>query len=181
MILPHYEIMRLIEAGYIENALPEHVNGTSLDVTLGDEILVEDYAATPAKRYVRLSQREALSVCRMKIPKSGHHMRPGAFILACTQQVFNLPADISAEYKLKSSLARIGLDHMLAGWCDPGWCGSTLTLELKNETQWHTLIIETGVRIGQVVFHRHEPVSPAFNYAFRGRYNGDKTVEGAKK
>ena len=181
MVLNHNDIMRLIERGVIEGALLEHVNGTSLDLTLGDEILIEDYAATPSKRFVRLSQRESLSVCRMKIPVGGFHMKPGKCVLAHTQQVFHLPADISGEYKLKSSLGRIFLDHMLAGWCDPTWNNSTLTLELKNECQYHTLIIETGVRIGQIVFHRHDPVSPEFSYATKGRYNGDKSVQGAKK
>ena len=36
---------------------------------------------------------------------------------------FNLPNDISCQFVLKSSRAQSGLNHLLAGWCDPGWHG----------------------------------------------------------
>jgi dCTP deaminase len=106
---------------------------------------------------------------------------PGEFILASTHELFNLPNYISASYALKSSMARIGLEHLNAGWCDAGWHGSVLTLELKNMTRSHEIVLHHLDLIGQMCFFRHKPVSDEDSYACRGRYNKDKTVSGAKK
>lgn len=94
--------------------------------------------------------------------------------------MFNLPNHISAEYKLKSSLARSGIDHANAGWADAGWNGSVLTLEFKNVTRYHTIRLHAGDRIGQMVFFRHVEVPEWASYSKRGRYNGDTTVKGVK-
>lgn len=108
-------------------------------------------------------------------------MSPGNFILTQSREVFHLPDTISAEYKLKSSMARIGLEHLNAGWCDAGWNGSVLTLELKNMTEAHSILLQEGDAIGQIVFFKHAPVPEDKSYAARGRYNNDKTVMGAKE
>ena len=187
MLLNANYLKALIADGVIENAPLDLVNATSLDVTLGSEILVEnlDHYDMHTQRFmdlhlVNLRKHDALNSMRIEIPDTGFLLSPGAFILAHTQQVFNLPLHISAEYKLKSSMARIGLEHLNAGWCDPGWHGSCLTLELKNMTRSHGIIIHAGDRIGQVVFFEHEPVSEEDSYAKKGRYNLDRTVSGAK-
>jgi dCTP deaminase len=111
---------------------------------------------------------------------TGYLIAPDEFILAQSREIFNLPDHISAEYKLKSSMARIGLDHLNAGWCDAGWNGSVLTLELKNLTRYHEILIQEGDAIGQMILFSHTPVPPSRSYAVRGRYNGDKQVSGAK-
>ena len=77
-------------------------------------------------------------------------------------------------------MARIGLEHMNAGWCDAGWNGSVLTLELKNMTKHHAIRIRPGDPIGQMVFFKHEPVPTEASYASKGRYNGDSSVSGIK-
>jgi dCTP deaminase len=77
-------------------------------------------------------------------------------------------------------MARIGLEHLNAGWCDAGWNNSVLTLELKNMTQYHTIMLQKGDKIGQMVFFEHEPVPHERSYAVRGRYNNDSTVSGVK-
>jgi len=55
-----------------------------------------------------------------------------------------------------------------------------LTLELKNMTQFHNICLEKDVKIGQIVFFKHTPVPQDKSYSIRGRYNGDKSVSGAK-
>jgi deoxycytidine triphosphate deaminase len=77
-------------------------------------------------------------------------------------------------------MARIGLEHMNAGWCDAGWQGSVLTLEFKNMTRFHSIRIRPGDAIGQMVFFRHAPVSYEASYAARGRYNNNASVEGIR-
>jgi dCTP deaminase len=114
------------------------------------------------------------------VQSAGIIMQSNDFILAQSIEVFNLPEDISAQYRLKSSMARIGLEHLNAGHCDAGWNGSVLTLELKNVTRYHAIHLKAGDPIGQMVFWRHEPVPADKSYAARGRYNGDMTVAGVR-
>lgn len=176
MLLSYTEICTLIEQGVIEGATYESVNSSSLDIHLGKELLVEDLSiSTPI---LSLRSRKPLYALRYNFP---YKMTPGCFILAQSQEIFHLPNTISAEYKLKSSMARIGLEHLNAGWCDAGWNGSVLTLELKNMTRNHSILLQEGDAIGQIVFFLHTPVPEDKSYAARGRYNNDKTVMGAKE
>lgn len=176
-LLSHDELVELVANGVIENVQPGAINAASIDIHLGRTILFEP--AAPKGTIIDYSKRETLEWGRSV--GDGHwDMYPGDFLLAQSVEVFNLPNNISAEYKLKSSMARIGLEHMNAGWCDAGWNGSVLTLELKNMLQHHTIRIRPGDAIGQMIFFRHAPVGDEASYATRGRYNGDKVVSGIK-
>jgi dCTP deaminase len=64
----------------------------------------------------------------------------------------------------------------MAGYCDPGWHGSTLTLELHNSRQLHPVALWPGMKIGQMVFHRMA-ATPQRSYAVTGRYNNHTTVQ----
>lgn len=159
-------------------AVLENVNAASIDVTLGDTILVENTTMYPSP--VDLAAKETPEMDTHLIPASGFSLAPGEFALVNTVEKFYLPNNLAAEYKLKSSLARAGLDHALAGWCDPGWNGSVLTLEIRNTLQNHTLILKPGMKIGQVVFWEGEEVPEHASYAVKGQYNGDETVRESK-
>lgn len=63
----------------------------------------------------------------------------------------------------------------MAGFCDPGWYGSRLTLELKNVRQLWSIGIYPGLKIGQMKFSRMDS-EPKRSYAVTGRYNNDATV-----
>ena len=178
MLLSHNQIIDLCRQGVIEKWRDTAVNSASLDIHLGNKILVERYSER--RQPVDYSQRQRLQMIEIDLGKEGYTLRPGEFILAQSDEIFHLPLTVSAEYKLKSSMARIGLEHMNAGWCDAGWNGSVLTLEFKNMTQWHDITIRPGDPIGQIVFFRYDPVDLDQSYAVRGRYNGDKTVSGLK-
>lgn len=214
-LLTHLDILDLISAGVIKGADPARVNAASLDVTLGDEILIEDLTrprrvdlaskGTPAMRplpgtdpavryYVHPGSPECPAHHLADRPRVTHPdgtpaeapagpeyiLRPGDFALAHTREIFHLPDNLAIEYKLKSSLARAGLGHLLAGWGDPGWHGAALTLELVNHLQVHDLILRPGMPIGQVVFWRGRSVPAHASYAARGQYNGDTTVTPSK-
>lgn len=176
MLLSYVKLVQLVDAGVIENVELDQINGTSIDITLAPRILVE-----VGGKVCSLKNREPLNMVTVEMdPERGYILQPNEFILASSQQIFNLPMDISAEYKLKSSMARVGLEHMNAGWCDPGWHGSALTLELKNESRYHSIHLRPGDRIGQVVFYLCDPVPEDRSYAVRGRYNKDVQVSGIK-
>ena len=177
MILSHNELLRIVEQEIITPVDPKDINATSIDIHLGSTILWED--AEPGT--IDFSKRDPVKFNEYVMDENGYLLKPGDFILAQSREVFYLPNWLSAEYKLKSSMARIGLEHMNAGWCDAGWNGSVLTLELKNMTNNHAIRIRPGDAIGQMIFFRHEPVASEASYASRGRYNGDKTVKGIKE
>lgn len=180
MLLSHNEIIKLLEDGVIEGWHSDAVNSASLDIHLGDKIMVEEQVIE-GELLIDYRRRDKLKMREVELDKGGFILRPNQFILAQSSEVFHLPLDVSCEYKLKSSMARIGLEHLNAGWCDAGWNGSVLTLELKNVSQYHSFIIRPGDAIGQIVFFRHAPVELDQSYAIRGRYNGDKTVSGIKE
>ncbi len=179
-LLSYLELEELVHDGVIEGVTPEAINSTSIDLHLGPIILVEN-TADSLNDLKYLNKKSSLNTQRIDLGETGTYcLAPGEFILAQSREIFHLPNTISAEYKLKSSMARLGLDHLNAGWADAGWHGSVLTLELKNVTQNHRIVITSGDRIGQMIFYRHTPVPLDKSYATRGSYNNDKQVQGVK-
>ena len=93
---------------------PELLNPASLDVRLGDHLMIESIYSPELIR-IDISDRTE---------DEPFMLQAGEFCLAETLELFNLPDDISCQFVLKSSRARDGVNHLLAGWCDPGWHGS---------------------------------------------------------
>lgn len=179
-LLSVVEFLPLLEGGMLEGYDPACINAASVDIRLGRYILAEDTDAELLSPQIILAKRQGMRTVTHDLKTNPFILGPGEFILAQSLEIFHLPNNIAAEYKLKSSMARIGLEHLNAGWCDPGWNGSVLTLELKNVTQDHNIVLNYGDRIGQVIFRKCAEVPPNFSYATVGSYNGDKTVTGAK-
>jgi len=175
-LLTHNELKALVESGAIENVKPEHINGASIDLTLADGYLLEADPATGFDR-VFLGDKETP---KMRKATGWLTLHPGVFALAATEQIFHLPNNIAGHYMLKSSLARAGLNHLFAGWADPTWHGSALTLELTNCLSRHTLVLRPGDKVGQMVFWRGEPVPDHASYAQRGQYNQQEGVQASK-
>jgi dCTP deaminase len=171
------DLRSLIDSGVID-ANPELINSSSIDITLGSTILTE---RSYEPKIIDIANKEDIEFDENYLEKyDSFLLRPGQFVLAHSCETFNLPNTISAEYKLKSSMARNTLNHLNAGWCDAGWNGSNLTLELVNTSSVHTLRLRPGMKIGQMVFFKHAMVPEDQSYAKKGRYNGDKGVSGSK-
>ncbi len=177
-LLSYVELCELVEQGVIGPVDPSAINAASIDVRLGDEIVVESYHDNYT-RSVDIHKREVFSSTKVRI-KDYYDMRPGEFILAHTMETFNLPDNICAEFKLKSSGARTGLENALATWADCGWHSSTLTLELKNFLRYNSLRLTPGMYIGQMIFYRVTEVPKHRSYATIGRYNNDSSVQTVK-
>lgn len=157
----------------------DNINGASIDVRLGQIILREKQPQCPW--FTRLKNKDELIFTKESyVWGQEFYLEPGEFILAHTVEIFNLPDYIGGEFRLKSSGARAALDQALAVWCDPGWHESVLTLELKNNSRYHTLVLEVGMKIGQVVLFKGESVPKHASYAVRGQYNNDKEATGNK-
>lgn len=183
MLLAHPELVEIVKQGYITDVDESSINAASIDLTLGHDFLFE---GAPGQRgnyqVIDLSKRESIQWRRDENRSSAGYidLLPGEFVLAHTVEKFFMPDDMSAEYSLKSSLARNGLEHMLAGWIDPGFTNSVLTLEFKNVSRFHALRLRPGMPIGQVKMFRHTRVAPEKSYRARGRYNDDASVQGIK-
>lgn len=178
MLLTYNELCALVESGAIEGVEPDQINGASIDLTLGDEFFFELNGGDDSNSFVNLAKKQSP---RMFAWKGATPLDPGEFCLAQTREKFNLPLDIAGHYMLKSSLARSGLQHLFAGFADPGWHGSVLTLELINHLRYHTLVLEPGMKIGQMVFWRgSSPVPFERSYAARGQYNKLSSVAESK-
>jgi dCTP deaminase len=166
MPLADWQIENLCLAGMVAPFDSDLINPASIDVRLGGNLMIESAATSDMIPY----------------PLSGHNhvfpyeMVPGQFVLAQTDVTLNIPPSLAAQFVLKSSRAREGFQHLLAGWIDPGFNGSVLTLELKNARQLHPVQIWPGLLIGQIVFDQMDGI-PRRSYAETGRYNGDTTVQ----
>lgn len=157
-VLVDYQIKSLCEQGLVNPYDESLINPSSLDIRLGNNLIIDD-----------------------EITDISHHtkdnpyiLEPNEFVLAETLEYLTVPANIAIELKLKSSRAREGLSHALAGWVDNGFYG-VLTLELKNYSTRKPVFIYPTLRIGQLIIHStEEPTTP-----YQGKYSGFNTVMGS--
>jgi deoxycytidine triphosphate deaminase len=122
-ILCDYEIKALCNGGMVQNYDEELINPASLDLRLGDTIMLESAEDLDMR---------PLSIAGAT-PDNPYWLRPGQFILAQTIEVFHMPEHIAGLFFLKSSRAREGYENLHAGYADPGWNGSVLTLRAKKQ------------------------------------------------
>ena len=159
MIQGYYKLRERINELFPVEA-PYKVGPASVDVRIGDWLIFEN------------GYQYDLRHCSEEKP---YWMTPGQFLLAEMYEETCIPLDLTAEFILKSSLARAGYDHSLAGLVDPGWRGR-LTLELKNKYQIKSIPLWPLMPIGQLVYHKTEGARP-----YAGRYQGDTSVSPARK
>ena len=150
-------------SGLVEPFNPDMINPASIDVTLGDEILVENDNGgfTP-----------------FNIKEQTFYMPPGAFVLASTAEWIRVPNSMESIFQLKSSRGREGYEHALAGYIDAGYHGN-VTLELSNVRRFKELPLSAGMRMGQLRFLKLDS-TPLRPYSLTGRYFGDKGVQESK-
>ena len=167
-VLCDHEIHNLARRNLVSPFQLELLNPASLDVRLGENLLVE------------MPQVPAL----LPYSIAGHSqekpfmLQPHEFVLAETLEEFSFPDCVAGQLALKSSRAREGIEHLLAGYIDPGYKGR-LTLELQNARSMHAVPLWPGMRIAQIVFHRMSML-PGKSYSVTGRYHGDTAVQASK-
>jgi dCTP deaminase len=166
VILPDHAIRHLCQQeAMVVPFNPELLNPASLDVTLGWHVM-EEVPDTDEMQLVDITYNTA---------EDPYLLQPGCFVLAETQEIFNLPDTVAAQFVLKSSRARQGFEHLLAGYCDPGWHGSRLTMEITNARKLRPLALWPGMKIGQMVFFQMAQ-RPDRDYSVTGHYNGHLRV-----
>lgn len=153
MILADHQLFKWA----VENVDPfdvDCINPASIDLKLGDK-----FVDLETDRGFRAYQNLII-------------IRPGDAYLATTLEYIKMPTNRVGVLYLKSSLARQGLDHALAGFVDPGFEG-TLTMELHSH---RPITLRPGQRIVQLVLYECYEPSRSYN----GRYQGQKGPTRAK-
>ncbi|MCS6876104.1 MAG: dCTP deaminase [Aquificaceae bacterium] len=164
MILSDRSVRELISKGelLIEPLREENIQASSVDLTLGSELLLYRAECVDIKD-------SHIPVERINIPEEGFLIPPKAFLLATTEEYIKLPEDITAFVEGRSSLGRLGLFIENAGWVDAGFEGQ-ITLELYNANNCPIRIYK-GVRICQIVLARLDKKAER---PYRGKYQGQK-------
>jgi dCTP deaminase len=179
MVLNDVSIKKYCEAGMVEPYEPKMVNPASLDLRFSGRYRL------PRTEWGNMGEMEMLSLAMEldRYPEMWEKIKhelwgetfevehlvlvPGQVVLADTLEVVNIPVNLRGVLWLKSSRGRELLEHMHAGYVDPGFYGS-LTLEMVNAAPW-PMLLKKGQPILQLELA--ECHIPEKSYRATGRYN----------
>jgi dCTP deaminase len=147
----------------------DNIQPASLDITLGDSLLIE-------KSENKVINAAEDSPDYIKVGVEDRPIRPLGFVLGHTRESIEVPADITVMLAGKSTLARLGLSvHITAGWVDPGYKGQ-LTLEIFNHSN-NYIQLEKGMKIGQLVFMEMKNTPDSL---YNGKYQNSEGAIGSR-
>lgn len=186
------ELFQAIEAGHIicHPYIKEHVNGSSIDVTLGewyfrtdrrtrtnvynpfDESEVKEYFGEPLKAVPHGEWADITGRKLLKNIPEDHPiivLDPGERILAHTHEFIGIKAPGTSSMQSRSTWGRNGVAVCLdAGWGDPGYI-NRWTMEIYNMNQRHSVVLPAGERIAQLVFYHTGEVEGEY-HSLSGKY-----------
>lgn len=155
----------------------KNVQPASIDLTLGDEVLLytedSDWLirnGTPSLPGT-LDPKQVNPTTSIRMYEDGLVLRPGVLYLMHTAERIHTDKYVSV-LDGKSSIGRLGVVvHLTAGYGDPGFDGQ-YTLEVSCI---HPVILYPGMKIAQMRFHlMHGELNAG--YATKGHYVGDKAL-----
>lgn len=163
-VLADHEISRLVRSIKLIDPFDiTRLQPASYDVVLSEGMKVQS-KNTEGSQFIEFKDKVTVS--------------HGDFIIASTEEVFNLPDNLAATLALKSTIGRMGMSHCLACWADPGFKGQ-MTLELY--VVGHSKIeLYAGMKIGQMVFqpvasiNDSEMRSTSVDAPYHGRYQNQR-------
>lgn len=166
----------LVAIGLDNQKLFDQVNTCSVDLTIASKY-----------KYMSMNDREFIYGQNDgdywwedgKVIDGYINIDPGDCILACTNETINMPDCYCGQIYTKSSLGRVFVNHMMAGFVDAGFSGK-ITLELVNEGL-RTVKIPVGARVVQMVIMELDD-RPILTYAENrtSRYNNATGLEYSK-
>lgn len=154
-VLSDNALANLAANGLVTPFIPEALSPCSIDLHIGSKVQVESLD-DHGNGWVELDITEP------------YFLKPKQFVLASTLETVKIPDGYSGQILLRSSAARAGYNHALAGWIDPGFHGQ-ITLELTNQLQLHDLELTSGMRLLQLIIFNLDAV-PAHSYSEVGNY-----------
>ena len=186
------EIIESVKSGHIiiDPFTPKNVNGSSVDVTLGewffrtdkrtrtqiynplDEKEVAEYFGEPQKAITHQEFCKQASILPLKNIPLNHLviiLEPGERILAHTQEFIGIKAPGTTSMHSRSTWGRNGVAVCFdAGWGDPGYI-NRWTMEIYNLNQRHIIVLPVGERVAQIVFHHTGEVTSEY-HKLSGKY-----------
>lgn len=186
------EIRQAVKSGHVvvHPYVPEHVNGSSYDVTLGhwyyatekhsgkgfynpfDQHDVDRYFSGPFHSvqhglWAEENGRRPLAGIPEEHPIIV--LRPGERILAHTHEFIGIKAPGTSTMQARSTWGRNGVAVCLdAGWGDPGYI-NRWTMEVYNMNEHESVVLPVGERIAQMVFYHTGPVEGEYS-SLSGKY-----------
>jgi len=178
MILGHSELRKLIKSHNLITGLAEreikNPEGCVFDLQLDKVFKLK------GKAFIGIEERETPDTVEIASfdpkKKSEFIFEPGEYYLVKTVEEVNLPDNIAAMFKPRSTTFRSGL-VLRTGIASPGYNGP-LFFGIKNEG--NILVrVEMGARFAQIIFFevKGKPV-----HSYRGQWQGGRaTTKGREK
>jgi deoxycytidine triphosphate deaminase len=150
------------------------INGASLDLRLGASYRLPAPMWQSSGTRIFVADPAHLATLptwgnELQMPPEGIVIAPGQFILCCSLETVAIPNGAAAFLVSKSSMGRTGLEHLHAGFGDPGFVGQW-TWELHNVAPWPIALIPGKRYMQMVVYDLTAPA--ARDYSMTGRYQG---------
>lgn len=205
MLLSRDAILRHLKGGtiVIDPYDERKLKTTSYDVTLGEWFWKEkhpDGAATlhnlydeestkrvwsgpyQAESAAEVEKRTGVSLKNIHSHEKVVLLRPGETVLAHTLEFIGGRQRVVGKMYARSSLGRNFVEVCKdAGWGDIGYF-NRWTMEVTNNSQYFTIPLVVGRRIGQMVFYEVEPLAATPDYvAEGGKYQLSQEIEEVKK
>ncbi len=193
------QLKTAIEAGQIvfHPYQPEHINGSSIDVTLGqwfyrtdrksptvvynpfDKDEVDHYFGEPQRAITHKQWCEETGSAPLKNIPEDHPViviEPGERILAHTQEFIGILPPGTTSMQSRSTWGRNGIAVCFdAGWGDPGYI-NRWTMEIYNLNQRHSVVLPIGERIAQIVFMHTGEVEGSYD-KLSGKYSSGTDLQ----
>jgi len=169
------ELLRLVkENKLVENLCErelENPEGAGFDLRVGEVFRIKDGEAFLGETERHTPETESIALHG----KDKHVvLKPGDFVLVKTMEKVNLPNDIAAIFRPRSTLQRCGI-ALFTATASPGYCGE-LTFGMRNLGN-NELRLEMGARIAHIIFFKtSENMS-----AYRGQWQGGRVSTEGKK
>jgi dCTP deaminase len=158
-IKPDWWIARMAECGMIYPFCAENVNPASIDLSWSGRVKVAvGMKLDGTKFWADVSEH---------VTAEGFWFLPNLLYLMDSLEVVTIPSNITASLTLKSSMGRVGLEHLHSGFFDPGFRG-TATWEIKVLSPW-PILLKPGQRVMQLIFDEMA-ARPINDYSKTGRY-----------
>ena len=178
VLLTDHEIARWAKAGGITPFREEHLHPNSIDITIGNELMVEQPLARGGSRMIPVDLRGYAEHDPYLLQPSGFALILGAERIHLGERFVTATAEdrwINVVAKGKSGRAREGLDILNAGFAEVGYQGN-LTLAVKNQLQYDDQLLWPGKRFAQLLLYTSdEPTS-----LYSGHYQGDSRVQASR-
>ncbi len=200
MALSDKEILKHRELGniLIEPFERKNLATSSYDVSLGEWYFREqkqnfdiynpyDKAQTdkvwgtkPQKAGIAKTALKSLKLKGIKPSDKVILISPGETILAHTQEFVGGRNEITTMMKARSSMGRNFIEVCkCAGWGDVGFT-NRWTMEITNNSRFHTIPLVVGRRIAQIVFFHVGPILRD-DYTKTGKYQSVTNIKNIKK